>query len=247
MSILVALALWLLAAPEDRVEKARQERAEELRELFARAGVRRPAREIYLRAFKEEEELELWAGEAGKPLALLRTYRICARSGQLGPKRARGDLQVPEGFYRIDRFNPTSAFHLSLGSTTPTPRTGRAGEAIPAGTSSSTAAAPPSAASPSRTPRSRRSTWWRGGAGGGPEGDPVHVFPRRLGQGALEALEKQAGDPALAAFWRELEPAYRSFEESRRPPRISVAPGGAYVIKPSRAAPAPSAQRRTRP
>jgi murein L,D-transpeptidase YafK len=43
------------------------------------------------------------------------SYRICSRSGQLGPKRKEGDRQVPEGFYHIDRFNPTSRFHLSLG------------------------------------------------------------------------------------------------------------------------------------
>src|SRR5512132_2972744 len=83
MRILVtALALWLSAGPGDRVDKARQARAEDVRELFAKAGVRQPAREIYLRVFKEEGELELWAGDAGRPLALLRTYRICARSGQ---------------------------------------------------------------------------------------------------------------------------------------------------------------------
>jgi len=36
-------------------------------------------------------------------------------SGSLGPKRREGDLQVPEGVYNIDRFNPQSRFHLSLG------------------------------------------------------------------------------------------------------------------------------------
>ncbi|GAA4782877.1 hypothetical protein GCM10023231_08160 [Olivibacter ginsenosidimutans] len=43
------------------------------------------------------------------------SYDICARSGQLGPKRRTGDRQVPEGFYHIDRFNPISNFYLSLG------------------------------------------------------------------------------------------------------------------------------------
>lgn len=43
------------------------------------------------------------------------SYQVCSRSGQLGPKRKQGDGQVPEGFYHIDRFNPTSNFYLSLG------------------------------------------------------------------------------------------------------------------------------------
>ena len=40
---------------------------------------------------------------------------ILGLSGAPGPKRREGDLQVPEGFYRIDRFNPRSRFYLSLG------------------------------------------------------------------------------------------------------------------------------------
>ncbi|MCT4622304.1 MAG: L,D-transpeptidase family protein, partial [Schleiferiaceae bacterium] len=36
-------------------------------------------------------------------------------SGDIGPKRKQGDYQVPEGFYSIDRFNPQSTYHLSLG------------------------------------------------------------------------------------------------------------------------------------
>ena len=43
------------------------------------------------------------------------SYKICSRSGHLGPKRKQGDKQVPEGFYHIDRFNPSSNFYLSLG------------------------------------------------------------------------------------------------------------------------------------
>src|SRR5690606_7945323 len=43
------------------------------------------------------------------------SYPICARSGILGPKEKQGDGQVPEGFYYINRFNPVSNFHLSLG------------------------------------------------------------------------------------------------------------------------------------
>lgn len=45
----------------------------------------------------------------------VKAFDICVLSGELGPKRKQGDYQVPEGFYHIDRFNPSSNFHLSLG------------------------------------------------------------------------------------------------------------------------------------
>jgi murein L,D-transpeptidase YafK len=37
----------------------------------------------------------------------------------LGPKRRKGDGQVPEGLYVIDTFNPNSIFYLSLGINCP--------------------------------------------------------------------------------------------------------------------------------
>ena len=41
-------------------------------------------------------------------------YLVLGASGRLGPKLAWGDLQVPEGLYRIEYLNPNSRYHLSL-------------------------------------------------------------------------------------------------------------------------------------
>jgi murein L,D-transpeptidase YafK len=87
---------------------------------FRDAGAAWPPRGLYLRAFKLEGELELWAAPgpgAANPDALVKVhvFPICAASGGPGLKLREGDLQVPEGFYRIHRFNPRSSFHLSLG------------------------------------------------------------------------------------------------------------------------------------
>ncbi len=67
-------------------------------------------------AYKDNDVLEVFA-KANKETTYRKiiSYEVCSRSGQLGPKRKQGDGQVPEGFYHIDRFNPTSSFHLSLG------------------------------------------------------------------------------------------------------------------------------------
>lgn len=71
--------------------------------------------DIYMRAFKHEAVLEIWMKNKGEvKYKLFRTYEICASSGSLGPKRAEGDGQVPEGFYKIDLFNPKSDYYLSL-------------------------------------------------------------------------------------------------------------------------------------
>lgn len=75
---------------------------------------------IVIVAFKDEEVLEIYAGKKNSAkLELLKTYEICASSGELGPKRMQGDGQVPEGFYHINHFNPASNFHLSLGISYP--------------------------------------------------------------------------------------------------------------------------------
>lgn len=71
---------------------------------------------ILLIAYKSERKLELYAkNETDTEFKKIRSYDICANSGTLGPKRQQGDLQVPEGFYYINRFNPYSSFYLSLG------------------------------------------------------------------------------------------------------------------------------------
>ncbi len=71
--------------------------------------------EIYLRAFKHEQKMEVWLKNSNdKVYKLFRIYDICASSGDLGPKRQEGDGQVPEGFYTIDLFNPTSNYYLSM-------------------------------------------------------------------------------------------------------------------------------------
>ena len=46
---------------------------------------------------------------------VLHSYRVQLGFTAHGPKRHRGDGRTPEGWYRIDRRNPNSAFYLSVG------------------------------------------------------------------------------------------------------------------------------------
>lgn len=50
---------------------------------------------------------------------VLKDYEIDLGFAPAGPKRFEGDGKTPEGTYIIDRRNPNSAFHLSLGISYP--------------------------------------------------------------------------------------------------------------------------------
>jgi murein L,D-transpeptidase YafK len=70
---------------------------------------------LYIRIFKREKILELWA-KKGKRYHMLKSYPICRYSGYLGPKLRSGDRQAPEGIYALTpaSLNPNSHYHLAL-------------------------------------------------------------------------------------------------------------------------------------
>jgi len=75
-----------------------------------------PSAPTLIRTYKKEAELEIWKMKSDGRYALLKTYPMCRWSGQLGPKRREGDMQVPEGFYAIapGQMNPNSHYYLSF-------------------------------------------------------------------------------------------------------------------------------------
>ncbi|RYG25063.1 MAG: hypothetical protein EOO01_42960 [Chitinophagaceae bacterium] len=98
-----------------RVQQAYVAKWETVKALIA-AKVDDGKFELVLNAYKHEQILEIWIkGHMDNPHQLLKTYPFCANSGTLGPKLQEGDLQIPEGNYFINVFNPMSSFHLSLG------------------------------------------------------------------------------------------------------------------------------------
>ncbi len=99
-----------------RVRQAYNEKWPWLIDLLEQHNIDQAKINVYIRAFKAEQIIEVWAkNDSDSTFKLFVQYDICASSGTLGPKRQQGDLQVPEGFYVIDRFNPASNYHLSLG------------------------------------------------------------------------------------------------------------------------------------
>ena len=87
-----------------------------LKKQFEEKKLQWPPQQIYLRSFKYDRQLEVWVKEDAKAaFKLFKSYKICMQSGTMGPKRMEGDYQVPEGFYYINEFNPSSNYHLALG------------------------------------------------------------------------------------------------------------------------------------
>jgi murein L,D-transpeptidase YafK len=98
-----------------RVRQARENYERQIDSMFKSVKITYPPREIVLVVLKDEQFLELWAKQDNlETYTLVKTYKFTASSGTVGPKRKRGDLQIPEGFYHIIHFNPVSNFHLSL-------------------------------------------------------------------------------------------------------------------------------------
>lgn len=217
-----------------RVAGARDSADARLRAAFAEKGVAYPAAEIFLRVFKHERELEVWArGHAHAPFTLVRAYPVCSLPGQLGPKRRLGDLQVPEGFYYIDEFNPRSDFHLSLRVNYPNTADRLRRSALSLGGDIYIHGGCATVGCvPIEDPNIQELYWLAAQAtDAGQRLIPVHIFPARLDPANLRWLE-ETFDPApdLLAFWRNLAGGFAFFEETRRVPWITVAENGEYAV-----------------
>ena len=223
--------------PEDRVQKARVLREEKLRKLCSDNKLPYPPRELFLRAMKREQVLEVWAGgEEKKPLLLLTTYPLTAYSGVLGPKRREGDRQIPEGVYHIDRFNPRSSFHLSLGVNYQNSSDKKfadpkkpGGDIFIHGRAASVGclAIGDEAIEELYVLAKDVSNLAAG------KKIPVHIFPAKMNDPEWKPAETEEAkaNPNLTTFWENLLPIYTRFEETRSVPDVEVKEDGRYQLK----------------
>jgi len=82
----------------------------ELKDKFKIAGEKYPPAKISLIGLKQERLLCLFAGD--KKQKLIAKFPLSTFSGKLGPKLKEGDLQIPEGVYKITGLR--ASFRLSL-------------------------------------------------------------------------------------------------------------------------------------
>jgi hypothetical protein len=219
----------------DRVREARLLARHSLKRLFHERGIRYPAAEIFLRAFKRERVLEVWVrADDAERFELLKSYAVCAQSGELGPKRRQGDLQVPEGFYHLNMFNPRSNFHLSLGVDYPNRRDRTVGGGVRLGGDIFIHGGCRSEGCLAVTDDGIRELYWLAveARAAGQGRIPVHIFPSRLEPGDLQLLQQTfAHAPDLGRFWATLQPGYAFFETHRRPPEMGVSAAGEYTLR----------------
>lgn len=238
--------------PFARVERAKQDCDHRLRQKFLSRHLDYPPDRIYLRVFKQERIIELWAETGAGTFRQVTAYPFCSFSGTLGPKRRQGDLQIPEGFYFINRFNPFSRFFLSLGIDYPNrsdrirgDRRNPGGDIFIHGSCVTIGCIP-------ITDDKIKELYWvaEQARRQGQERIPVHIFPAKLEENNLKALLRLAGQPTfwrdfklligdhhphstdeLSRFWENLKTVYDHFEKNHRIPEILINHRGVYMIR----------------
>jgi murein L,D-transpeptidase YafK len=190
-----------------------------MRALIEKKGMEQTA-PILVRIFKEESTLEVWKREkASSRYALLKSYEICKWSGDLGPKKAQGDRQAPEGFYTITpaQLNPKSSYYLSFNIGYPNAydrALGRTGDFIMVHGACS------SRGCYSMTDEQIQEiyTLARLAFQGGQRDFQVQAFPFRM---TPENMAEHRRDPNFE-FWKMLKAGYDHFDVIRQPPKIDV-------------------------
>lgn len=218
-----------------RVREAYTEKEKYLKQLYKEKGIDTLASYIYIRGFKHERILEVWAkNKNDTAYTHIINYDFCSFSGKLGPKRKQGDMQVPEGFYYIDRYNPYSNFHLSLGLNYPNKsdrilgdKYNLGGDIFIHGSCCTIGCIPITDDKINElfliTVEAKNS---------GQIKVPVHIFPAKITDEQIKYLKsKYSENNILLKFWENLKEAYDYFEKHKNPPTVSVDNQGKYIFK----------------
>ena len=216
-----------------RVREAKEDYHDVLKKAFEEKNVAFPPEEIFISSYKFDMEMELWAkGKKGEEFKLIKTYDICQVSGGLGPKREQGDLQIPEGVYRLEYFNPSSAYHLSMKINYPNEADrklgtqGNLGGDIFIHGDCVTIGCIPIENEP------MKELYWLSVLTKSNGGNiPIHIFPFRMDTANVTFFKKV---PYITEsewdLWNQLEPIYKYFQTYKQLPEVKINSNGAYFI-----------------
>jgi murein L,D-transpeptidase YafK len=181
---------------------------------------------LYLRVIKSQRRLEVWVKGKTNAYVRLRGYRLCGSSSKAGPRRNRQNDRQPEGFYQIERtaLRPQHAGYLGLDIGWP--NSFDLGQNW-SGTTSLFQAGCAGDPNFGLTDPDMEEVYAlvHGALAGGQSAVPVHIFPFEMT--GLRMLT--VGEGASGAFWRQLAPAWQSFERTKKPPLVRVQ-GRRYVV-----------------
>jgi murein L,D-transpeptidase YafK len=219
-----------------RVREALRNKADALDRSLDAQGLKSSDLNILIIAYKSEAVLDIYAKKPDETrYKKLNSYPVCAASGKLGPKRKQGDKQVPEGFYRIDRFNPVSYYHLSLGIDYPNAADKRKTRAIDPGGDIFIHGSCVTIGCLPMTDAVIEEIYLYAvyARNNGQKAIPVYIFPFRM---TRENMEKYAtihrGQPEMLAFWRNLKQGYDKFAESGEELTVKITGNGDYGFGP---------------
>ncbi len=182
---------------------------------------------IMVRIYKESSDLEVWKfHQASNSYKLFKSWKICAWSGELGPKHREGDRQSPEGFYTVTPglMNPNSSYHLAFNTGYPNQfdrAHGRTGSALMVHGACS------SRGCYAMTDEQVQEIYAlaRDAFKGGQKGFQVQILPFRM---TPENIARHHDNPNMP-FWKMLKEGVDHFEVTGKPPKVGVC-GRKYVF-----------------
>lgn len=197
-------------------------------------GFEKPINNIFIRSFKAQNELEIWIKDKGvDTYALFKTYKVCALSGALGPKRVEGDRQVPEGFYFISNFNPTSDYYLSLLINYPNYSDRIMGDKItPGGDIYIHGGCVTVGCMPMTDPIIQEIyTLCLNARAAGQNNIPVHIYPTRFDKETIGYLGNAYKDDQLKhRFWVNIKSGYDYFQRTHKLMPVMYNQQGRYIF-----------------
>jgi murein L,D-transpeptidase YafK len=216
-----------------RVQAANREKGKAVNELLSSKGIHSSDFELFLRGFKKEQKLEVWAKNKGDEVySMLKTYDFCANSGVLGPKRRSGDRQIPEGFYVIDSFNPQSQYHLSFRVNYPNKSDLVFADKLNPGDNIFIHGHCVTIGCIPVGDENIKELYLLAAKAKNAGGTiNVHIFPAKMDDTSYDSLKSEfTSNARLLQFWSWLKPGYDAFENSKILPNVRIETDGKYVV-----------------
>lgn len=218
----------------ERVKTAYKEKEKAVTETLKSNGINSDELNILLVSYKDELELDIYAKKKTElTYKKILSYSVCQSSGKLGPKRQQGDSQVPEGFYHIDRFNPTSNFYLSLGVNYPNQSDKKKSTAKNLGGDIFIHGSCVTIGCMPMTDDKIKEIYVYAiqARNNGQSKIPVYIFPFKMTDQNMKTFrDKYKSNEALVKFWDNLKTGYDKFESEKKELKISVDVNGNYLF-----------------
>jgi murein L,D-transpeptidase YafK len=244
LSFLITTVFLVLIPPQNgflteqkkfsKVRTAISEKEKVIEQKLATQGLKLNNYYVLVAAYKDSDELEIYTRKKTETVfKKLVSYPICARSGELGPKRKRGDMQVPEGFYHVNMFNPTSNFYLSLGINYPNTSDKRKTTAAdPGGEIFIHGACVTIGCLPMTDENIKEIYLYAAHArNNGQMKIPVYIFPFKMtDQNFSQYNEKYKDDTSKINFWSNLKTGYDKFAKDHKELKVTFGASGDYIF-----------------